>query len=103
MKTLVHSWNLSINHWLRFKRQAECLVGPSLVLVCLTKQSKTIPCHSAVFPIKPLRIHPGEAFLFLKEKKFRISLAESRKVTTFVATPIAHEGLEGQILLEKGR
>ena len=68
MKTLVHSWNLSINHWLRFNR-----------------------------------IHLGEAFLFLKVKKFRISLAESRKVTTFVATPIAHEGLEGQILLEKGR
>ena len=65
MKTLVHSWNLSINHWLRFNL--------------------------------------GEAFLFLKVKKFRISLAESRKVTTFVATPIAHEGLEGQILLEKGR
>ena len=50
-----------------------------------------------------LRILLGEVFLFLKVKKFGISLAESRNVTTFVATPIAHEGLEGQILLEKGR
>lgn len=50
-----------------------------------------------------LRILLGEAFLLLKVKKFRISLAESRNVTTFAATPIAHEGLEGQILSKKGR
>ena len=66
----------------------------------------SLDLHNNEFVIIPfgkgtLRILLGEAFLCLKVKKFGISLAKSRKVTIFVATPIAHGGLEGQFLLEK--